>query len=143
MFMALSEYVPIWLSVLAYAIALGAAVLGLVATDTVRDHIQNQDVKLNNSISTIRAAQAKVNQMVAQCSNTDSASIIRAFAEELKYSDPVSSLALVEIEADLCAIIDELQQAIVEGDNTSINQLCRKATAILSERNRICKLKKK
>lgn len=142
-FMSLSQYAPVWLGVLVYAIALGAAIIGLVAVDTVRDHIETQDTKHKANVSVMRSTQSKVNQMVAQCYNSESASIVKAFAEELKYSDPVSSPALIEVETDLCAIINELQQAVVDGDDFSIKQLCNKAAATLSERNRLCKLYKK
>ena len=145
-FMALSQYIvdmPIWISVLVYAIALGAAVIGLVTTDAVRDYVEQQDIKLQANVSAMRAAQSKVNQMVAQCNNSDCTKAVKAFAEELRYSDPVSSSALFEVEADLNAVIDELQQAVVENDDISIKQLCLKATAILNERNRLCKLYKK
>lgn len=142
-FMTLSLYFQIWLGALVYTIALGAAVIGLVATDTVRDHIEIQDIKLNEAISVMRSAQSKVNQMVAQCDNAGSASLVKALAEELRYSDPVSNSALVDVETDLCSTIDELQQAVVDGDDMAIKQLCHKGTATLNERNRLCKLYKK
>ena len=142
-FMALSQYTPVWLGVLVYAISLGAAIIGLVAVDTVRDHIEAQDFKHTENVSVMRSAQSKVNQMVAQCNNSESASIVKAFAEELRYSDPVSSPALIEVETDLCTTIDELQEAVVNSDDISIKQLCQKAMAALNERNHLCKLYKK
>lgn len=142
-FMALSQHVPIWLGVLIYAIALGAAVVGLVVTDTVRDHIQDQDVKLSNSVSTIRSVQSKVHQMMMLCDDPKTTAAVKKFAEELRYSDPVSAPALAEAEADLSAAIDNLQQAIADGDNTAILALCKQGQLLLAERNRLCKLNKK
>lgn len=142
-FMALSQHVPIWLGVLIYAIALGAAVVGLVVTDTVRDHIQDQDVKLSNRVSTIRAAQSKVHQMMTLCDDPKVTAAVKKFAEELRYSDPVSAPALAEAEADLSVAIDNLQQAIADGDNVAILALCKHGQLLLAERNRLCKLNKK
>lgn len=141
-FMGLSKWIPISVGVIVYAVALGFAVIGLVVTDTVRDHIQHQDIKLRNDVSVIRTAQAKLNQMVTQCNNNDVAAAVAALADELRFSDPVSAHALSEVEADLIAIIDEIQQAVVDEDSISIMQLCKKAAAILGERNRLCKLNK-
>lgn len=67
---------------------------------------------------------------------------IKALAEEFRYSDPVSNNAVAEAEADLAAVVDELQAAYVDGDNDAMAQLCRKASALLAERNRLCKLNK-
>lgn len=141
LFMALGKWVPVWLAVLVSAIALGAAVIGLISADAVVEEIHIQDEKLKKDVSLMRGLQSKVNQMAAQCEEP-ATSAVKEFAEELRYSDPVSSDALAEIERDLAAVVDELQQAVVEGDNASIRQLCRKARAVLAERNRLCKLNK-
>lgn len=141
LFMALGKWVPVWLAVLVSAIALGAAVIGLISADAVVEEIHIQDEKLKKDVSLMRGLQSKVNQMAAQCEEP-AASAVKEFAEELRYSDPVSGDALAEIERDLAAVVDELQQAVVEGDNASIRQLCRKARAVLAERNRLCKLNK-
>ena len=121
-----------------YAIGMGAAVIGLVAADAVVEEIQTQDVKLKKDVSLMRSLQSKVSQIASQ---TDDAAI-KALAEEFRYSDPVSSEAIADAEADLAAAVDELQAAYVDGDNEAMAQLCRKAAALLAERNRLCKLNK-
>lgn len=141
-FMALAVYAPVWAAVLVYAIALGATVIGLISADAVVKQIQVQDAKLKKDVSLMRGLQSKVNQMASQCDNPEAASAVKKFAEELRYSDPVSSDALAEIERDLTAAVDELQQAVVDGDSAATKQLCRKASAVLAERNRLCKLNK-
>lgn len=138
LFMALAAYVPVWAAVLVFAIALGAAVIGLISAEAVVEEIRVQDVKLKKNVTLMRSLQSKVNQMAAQ---SDDAAV-KALAEEFRYSDPVSSDALAEVEADLSAAVDELQAAIVDGDSEAVKQLCRKAAAVLAERNRICKLNK-
>ena len=141
-FMALGKILPVWLAVLIYGIGLCLAVIGLISADAVRDEIENQDEKLKKDVELMRSLQSKVNQMVNMCDDADATAELKAFAEEIKYSDPVSSDALAEIESDLSAVIAELQYAVVDGDANSIKVLCRKATLTLGERNRLCKLNK-
>lgn len=138
-FMGLSKWIPISVGVIVYAVALGFAVIGLVVTDTVRDYIESQDIKLKAEISVMRLAQAEVNKMVSICDDAESAVMIKAFAEELKYSDPVSSAATADIEKRLCEIIEELDRILVADDKTTFRQLCKEATIMLNERNRLCK----
>ena len=114
------------------------AVIGLVSAEAVVDEIKVQDETLKKSVSLMRALQSKVGQMATMCEEP----AIKALAEELRYSDPVSSEAIADAEADLSAAIDALQQAVVEGDSAAIAQLCRKASLLLAERNRLCKLNK-
>lgn len=138
LFMALGKWIPAWLAVLVYAAMLGAAVIGLVSADAVVETIHTQDQKLKKDVTFMRSLQSKANQMAAQCSLPE----VQQFCENVRYSDPVSSEALAEIERDLSAAVDDLQAAIVDGDKGVISQLARKADTLLSERNRLCKLNK-
>ena len=137
-FMALAAYVPVWVAILVYAIALGAAVIGLISVETVVEEIHIQDAKLKKNVSLMRSLQSKVNQIAAQSENAE----IKALADEFRYSDPVSNAAIADAEADLAAAVDELQIAYVDGDSEAVAKLCRRASALLAERNRLCKLNK-
>lgn len=137
-FMALAAYAPTWAAVLVYAIALGAAVIGLISAETVVEDIRIQDSKLKKDVALMRTLQSKVHQMAMQSEDAS----IKALAEEFRYSDPVSSATLAEIEAKLTAAVDELQSAIDSGDRDTVKQQIRKASGILSERNRLCKINK-
>lgn len=137
-FMALASYVPVWVVVLICSIALGVTIIGLIGADAVAEEIHEMDVKLKKDVSLMRALQSKVHQLTVQCDEA----ALKALAEELRYSDPVSADALAEIERDLAAIVDVLQSAVIDGDTAAVQQLCRRASAILAERNRLCKLNK-
>lgn len=136
--MAVAKWTPWWIPTLVYAIGLGAAVIGLVSAEAVVDEIQTQDVKLKDNTTMMRTLQSKISQIASQTDNAG----IKALAEEFRYSDPVSNDAIADAEADLAAAVDQLQAAFVDGDNEAMAQLCRKATALLAERNRLCKLNK-
>ena len=136
--MAAAAYVPAGLAALVYAIALGAAVIGLISAEAVADQIHVQDAKLKKDVAVMRALQSKVNQMVNLTEDAD----VKKLADQFRYSDPVSGDGLADIERDLSAVVDELQSALVDGDAAAAGQLCRKASAVLAERNRLCKLNK-
>ena len=136
--MALGCIVPWWAAVIVYAIGFGAAVIGLVSAEAVVEQIHTQEKTLKKDISVMQGIQSKINQLVAASEEP----ALKRLAEDIRYSDPVSSAALKEAERDLTAVVADLQLAVVDGDSESIKQLCRKASAILAERNRICKLNK-
>ena len=138
LFMGLAALIPWWIPTLVYAIGLGVAVLGLVGAEAVVDEIRTQDTKQKVNTSAMRALQSKISQMAANCDDA----AIRALAEEFRYSDPVSSDAIADAEADLAAAVDQLQSAYIDGDKDALAQLCRKASVLLAERNRLCKLSK-
>lgn len=139
--MTLAAKVPAWLPVVLYVVLLGAAAVGFIAADAMRDEVERQDTQLKKNISTMRALQSKVNGIVSLC-NADMSTEVKKLAEELRYSDPVSNEAIREIEYELTACVDELQSVIVDGDYVVAQELCRKARVTLMERNRLCKLSK-
>ena len=122
--MALGAFIPVWVPVVVFVIIAAAAGVGLISTDMVREEIEKQDEKLVKDVSgELKTALDKL-------------------ADEIKYSDPVSSSATEQIEDELNFNIEELQKAIVDGDNTSALTICKKTSGILAERNRLCKLNK-
>ena len=136
--MALAQWTPWWIPTVVYAIGMGVAVIGLVSAEAIVDEIQTQDMKRKDNTDMMRALQSKVSQIASQ--TTDAA--IKALAEEIRYSDPVSNAAIADAEADLAAAVDQLQAAFVDGDDEAVAQLCRKSMALLTERNRLSKLNK-
>ena len=136
--MGFAAWGPWWAAAAVYAIGLGISVIGLIAADVVVEEIQAQDEQLKVKVSVMRGLQSKVHQLAAQSGDKD----ILALADEFRYSDPVSNDAVSDAEADLAAAVDELQSAYVDGDSEAAKQLCRKVSALLAERNRLCKLNK-
>ena len=141
--MALGAFIPVWVPVVVFVIIAAAAGVGLISTDMVREEIEKQDEKLVKDVSRMRSLQSKMNVLISQ---TDAGGELKTaldkLADEIKYSDPVSSSATEQIEDELNFNIEELQKAIVDGDNTSALTNCKKTSGILAERNRLCKLNK-
>lgn len=140
--MILGNLIPVKLILIVYFIILGLVTIGLIATESVKDQIQNQDDNLQMNVSLMRSIQSKVNQMVSLSDNSEINTAIHKLAEEIRFSDPVSNKALENIEYEIEANIDELQLAIIDEDYNSVKKLCTKVSIILSERNRLCKLYK-
>ena len=91
----------------------------------------------------MRNLQSKMNVLIAQSDvSAELKSALEKLADEIKYSDPVTGAATEQAEQGLLANIDELQKAIVDGDNESALTICKKTSGILAERNRLCKLNK-
>ena len=89
----------------------------------------------------MRNLQSKVSHMAALCENPEVAAAVKALAEEMRFSDPVSNESLEAAEAELSLAVEELRLAVTAGDPAAM-QLCRKVSGLLSERNRLCKLGK-
>lgn len=133
---------PAWPFVLVSILLLAAAVLGAVATDATRDEIERQDTQLKKNVASMRELRSLGNGLVSQCRDGEAKAELRKLSEMLNYSDPVSNDATALLEAELKTALEEIQRAILDEDSASIAPLCRKASAMLAERNRLCKLNK-
>lgn len=140
--MAIGHIIPWWLATVAFAIGFAAALIGVVAAEAVVDQIQYQDNNIRQSVAVMRGLQSRLSPILAQCSDATAAEALRAFAEELRYSDPVSCDAIAQTETALSDAVDALQAGVTEGNTDQILTACRQASALLAERNRLCKLNK-
>ena len=141
-FMALGLIVPVWLSLALYVVLLGVAAAGFVAADAARDEVVRQEVKLEKDVSRMREFQAKGRALVALNKVSEAARPLEKLAEDLRFSDPVSSEALTEIEDQLAECLAQLQEAVSAQKTEQILSVCREAERILAERNQLCKLSK-
>ena len=141
-FMALGLIVPVWLPLALYVVLLGIAAAGFVAADAARDEVVRQEVKLEKDVSRIREFQAKGRALVALNQVSEAARPLEKLAENLRFSDPVSSEALTEIEDQLAECLTQLQEAVSAQKTEQILSVCQEAERILAERNQLCKLNK-
>lgn len=142
-FMALAAVAPVWLALVLYLALLVAAAVGVIATDSIRDEVERQDTQLKKDVAAMRALQSKAAALPARCEDATARAALEKLAEEFRYSDPVSAPALTDLETDMAATMEELSAAVTDGDNAAVLALCKKISATLAERNRLCKLNKK
>lgn len=141
-FMVLGSNVRLWIPLVLYVVLLGASAVGFIAVDATRDEIVRQDTTLKTDVSCMRSLQSKTMAILMQMGDGPVREATEKFAEALRFSDPVSSGALREIESELSCCVDEIQQAIVDNDSACAIALLDRANVLLLERNRLCKLNK-
>ena len=141
-FMVASKWVPAWIPVVLFALLLGAAAIGFIAAEGVRDEVERQDVVHKANVTTMRTLQSKAVFVASQCEDAETKKALDTFAEALRFSDPVSSDALTDIEENLTGLVEELGNAVLDKDFEAARTLCAKASTLLADRNRMCKLNK-
>lgn len=141
--MALALLVPLWLPLVLSVVLAGAAVVGFIGTDVMRDEVVRQDKKQEKDVSRMRAFQAQGKAILSINALPEQTASLEHLAEALRYSDPVSSEALTEIEENLAEVLTALQKAVAGRNADEIAAHCQQAETILTERNQLCKLHKK
>ena len=142
MFLSWIDAIPVWPFVLVSMLMLGAAALGTIAADATREEIVRQDNQIKRNVSNMRELQSLGISLASRCEDKAAAEELQKLSDALRYSDPVSSDATLESEAELRRLLDEIQSALLDGDYAGVCGLCKQVRNTLAERNRICKLNK-
>ena len=140
--MAISGWLPLWVLIVVEVLLLGGAAMGHLTTSGMRDEIKSQDIKLQKDTSAMRELQSRACAMLGQSQDSRLCAELKAFTENLRYSDPVSNDTTRELENNLLVCLDDMEKALVDGDAACVMELCRKAETALAERNRLCRLNK-
>lgn len=139
--MVLAFIMPAWIPLIINVVLIAVAFIGCIVAESVKEEIERQDVIIKKEVKNIRGLQSLSASLVNQCSDSVK-KVVADLAEEIRYSDPVSCDESEDLEKELDNLLKELQQAIIDGDDSVVEELCKRTTGVLTERNRVCKLNK-
>lgn len=129
-----------WIALLPSVAILGLALIGLIAADKAKDIIEQADTNLKTETKNVGLFSIDVATIMDLCDDAEMKKEIEKLAEEIRYSDPVSSDATKNIENSISKEISELREMAEhsEFEKKKIIQISN----LLRERNRICKMSK-
>lgn len=130
-----------WIALIVYSLLLAYVLVGTITADGVRDEIIRQEEKIKATVQVMKNIQCKISPILEMCDESNKKDVANLI-EDIKYSDPVSSLESEIIEHQLEGIIDDIRNAIIDVKTEDVSKLCKKASVLLIERNQICKLNK-
>lgn len=102
------------------------------------------EVKTNTKDKTtfIRMLRVDAEILVEKCTDTELKVLCQRLAEDIRYSDPMSNDALSELEKEIALAVSSCKDAIAVGNLETAKELCGKASVLLVERNKKCKVLK-
>lgn len=134
--------VPAWIAVLSGIVLLGAAMVGVIATDQSREIVENIEVATKTSTEIMTMLQIRVSGLLNSCEDESLREELKALETAFRFSDPVSNEHTVELECKLKELLDELTTHINKGDSAAALQSIKNISNALKERNRICQTTK-
>ena len=102
------------------------------------------EVKTNVKDKTmfIRMLRVDAEMLVEKCSDSETKELCKKLAEDIRFSDPMSNEALFELEKEIAHAVSCCNDAIVAGEFETAKEYCNKASVLLVERNKKCKVLK-
>ena len=133
--------VPAWISIVLSILLLGAAAIGIIITDNIRDHVEAIDEQTQTVTKNVRYFRTNLSGLADRITDSEIRKALEKLEDELRYSDPVSSEATKEIEGEIEERIDGLKGKM-DGEKTEILQDITEISYLVRERNRVCKASK-
>ena len=127
---------PIWSAVVACAVIAGISAVCMIASDVGRREINRVSAKVQEKTFYIRELQADVEMLEEQEQNPEIKISLTKLAEKIRYSDPMSNVALADLEDRIREKVTALRTA----DHKL--EIIAELDLLLAERNRKAKILK-
>lgn len=127
---------PAWSAMIVCAVILGISAMCMIATDVGRSEVERIETKVQNKVFYIKNLQVDVEMLAERESDAEIKTALVQLAEKIRFSDPMSSELLEELEKDISDKVNELNN---DTDKTAI---IVKLNLLLDERNKKCKILK-
>ncbi len=92
--------------------------------------------KISDKTAFTKLLRVDAEMIVKKCHDADLTEKLKKFADAVRYSDPMSSEALFELEKEIALTVAQCDSALTANDYILATELCDKATLLLSERNK-------
>ena len=130
--------VPVWASVVIPLFIIGFGCIGAIVAESVRTETNRQDKEIRTQTEKITYFRLDIENIVALCKNEELRKAVSKLAEDIRYSDPVSSDATAEMEEKISSAITDLERLVTADDSTAMDKAAE-IGRMLSDRNRRCK----
>lgn len=127
---------PIWSAVVACAVIAGVSAVCMIASDVGRGEINRVSAKVQEKTFYIRELQADVEMLEEQEQNPEIKISLTKLAEKIRYSNPMSNVALADLEDRIREKVTALRTA----DHKL--EIIAELDLLLAERNRKAKILK-
>ena len=120
------------LQILVLGVYLCISVLALLAKNVVEEI----DTKIVTNVQNIRNLYADVEVAMEACTDLELKNGLRKFAENIRFSDPMSNDAIADLDRQIKVLVEDLKQIVYEENYESVQTLLRKGNLLLLERNK-------
>lgn len=104
--------------------------------------INDVQTKVKDKTNFIRMLRADAEMLVEKTQDPEMRMMCRKLAEDIRFSDPMSSEALFELEKEIALAVATCSDALAINDIPNAKAYCNKASVLLLERNKKCKVLK-
>lgn len=132
---------PSWIGIVLCVIILGFSAISVIKARTAANIVSDIDDKVKAKSIFIKSLTIDAEGLIARAKNPQSKSAAKKVYEAVRYSDPMSYSALVDIESQITFKFNRFSNA-VEDNSNDITEIADEIVILINDRNKKCKLLK-
>ena len=125
---------PVWTTIIINVLIIGISAICMIMAEVGSNIVSNVEEKVQSKVSYIRVIQTDIEIIAERESDSAIKQKILKLAEKVRYSDPISSDELSELEKNISDKVKELNHA------TDKSAIVDEIDLLLLERNKKCKI---
>lgn len=129
---------PWEITVVVQLIVLAVFMIFIVGNFMAKGTIEGVQENVKQKTSYMRMLQADLEIMAMKAVSPDVKQAYSKLAEQVRYSDPMSSDALSMVEGQMAQLAAQANNCIATNNNEGALQICSQLTLLLAERNKKC-----
>ena len=133
---------PNWIGVILCLVVLASTAISVVKATAAGDMVSKTEEKIESKISFIKALTADAESLVSTTKTPEIKAEAKKVYEAIRYSDPVSNLALVEINEQIQSQFSAFSDAVKAEDFDLVASISNDLLSLIDSRNKKCKLLK-
>ena len=126
--------IEFWIPLIIEVLVFGVGTISVIARTAYRDEIDKIEAKTEPKKAFIKEFRIEVDALVASNGIDVIKSDLESLAEKVRYTDPISSSAVSEVEDQLVNEFELLQKAISDGEADKAKNQISKISNLLDER---------
>ena len=134
--------IPDWIGIIGCSVVLVIHIVALVLTQFLKDAITETDDRIKQDTMFIKMLTAEAQSLALVSDDVNLAKCVNTVYEAFRYSDPMSSYALQQIENNIIAKFNVFATCVRSNDVMGADISSKELLAMISERNMKCKLYK-
>ena len=133
---------PIWIGIVVCFIILGFNVISLTTANATADIVAELDAKVKTKTEFIKMLSADAEHLMNVTKEVELKNQAKKVFEAIRYSDPMSNVALAETEMKIEKVFSDFSDAINVGNTEKAITLGAEIISLIDLRNKKCKLLK-
>lgn len=133
---------PNWVGIIVCLLVLAFNAVAVIKANVAAEVVSNIDDKVKNQTAFVKISTVETQNILNRAKTDKVKAECKKVYEAMRYSDPISSPALAEEEAEISAKIRNLKSAVLSGEDETAISAAQDLLLLIGERNNKCKLLK-